>query len=547
MISFAAVCRVAARMLLSVCAGSSFASVADAQEAQIARGKQLFQQHCYLCHQASGQGTTGVFPPLAKSDFLMADKARAIRILCEGISQEITVNGVKYNGTMPPSTLNDAEVADVLTYVRNSWNNSGDTVSAEEVKSVRATTRFKTYDELVKASGFAPLPKAPEGFTLREVVRLPDNPTRLATDEKCKVLYVLCNNGNVWRVDVASGTFRLLLRGERYLDKKLGEPSCLGLALDAQRRLYIVANQRNETVTPVACEVSIFRTTDVNEGDPFDPQPWLRASYPWGIGPFNHCVSHLAFGPDGFIYVNSGSRTDGGEPGKDSKYSTVGETPLTACMWRLDPKAAKPEIEIFARGLRNSFGFCWDDQGRLLATENGPDYDMPEELNVIEKGRHYGFPFQFADSSQKPYPHTPDAPAGQRFTRPVANLGPDGGGSPGQPMYTFEPHSSPAGIVFLGKDFPEGWSGTFLITRFGNLLKKPKDVGFDLLQARLMKKSDGGYEVTVKTAIAPLARPLDITHAGPGRLLIAEYTRPLDFKSGLPQMPGRILELAVKK
>jgi len=516
-------------------------------EAQKARGQALFQQHCHICHQASGQGAPGVFPPLAKSDFLMADKKRSIRILCEGLNGEITVNGGKYNGQMPPSTLNDAAAADVLTYVRNAWGNSGEPVNAEEVKTERTQTRFKTYEELVRASAYAPLPQAPEGFTLRDVVHLPENPTRLATDTAGKILYVLANNGNVWRADTQAGSFRLLLRGERYIDKSLGSPGCTGLMLDPQRRLYIVVNQRNEKVTPVTDEVTIFRTTDVSDGDPFDPQPWLHASYPWGIGPFNHCVNHLAIGPDGFIYVNSGSRTDGGEPGKDPKYSTEGETPLTACMWRLDPKAAKPEIEIYARGLRNSFGFCWSDKGELVATENGPDYDAPEELNVIEKGKHYGFPFQFSDWTKKPYEYTPDAPAGVKFTWPVANLGPAGGGSSGQPLYTFDPHSSPAGIAFLGDDFPEGWRGTFLITRFGNLLKKPKDVGFDLLEARLKKRADGSHEATVKTAIAPLARPIDIVHAGPGRLLIAEYTRPLDHKSGLPQMPGRILELAVKR
>jgi mono/diheme cytochrome c family protein len=513
---------------------------------QSEHGKALFQQHCFLCHLATGQGAPGVFPPLAKSDYLMADKQRSIRILCEGLNGEIVVNGVKYNGQMPPSTLNDQEAADVLTYARTAWSNSGEPVTADEVREERKKTRFKTYEDLVRASAYAPLPKAPDGFMLRDVVHLPENPTRLAGDGKSDVLYVLANSGNVWRVDAKGGSFRLLLRGERYIDKPLGNPSCTGMMLDPQRRLYIVVNQRNEKATPVTDEVTIFRTTDVSDGDPFDPQPWLRASYPWGIGPFNHCVNHLALGPDGFLYVNSGSRTDGGEPGKDPKYSAEGETPLTACMWRLDPKAAKPEIEIFARGLRNSFGFCWSDKGELVATENGPDYDMPEELNVIERGRHYGFPFQFADSSQKPYPHTPDTPTGQKFTRPVANLGPDGGFD-GQPIYTFDPHSSPAGIVFLGNDFPEGWRGTFLITRFGNLLKKPRDVGFDLLQAKLKLRADGTYEATMKTAIAPMARPIDIIQAGPGRLFIAEYTRPLDHKSGLPQLPGRILELAVRK
>jgi glucose/arabinose dehydrogenase/mono/diheme cytochrome c family protein len=514
--------RPAALSLLFAAAFSFAAHALDAPDpAQMARGKELYQQNCFLCHQVTGQGTPGVFPPLAKSDYLMVDKARSIKIICEGISGEMTVNGVKYNGTMPPVALNDAQVADLLTYVRNSWGNQGNAVNAEEVRVVRSNTKFKTYEALVKASGFAPLPKAPEGFTLREVVQFPANPTRLAGDGQGKVVYMLANNGDVWRIDVAGRSFRLLLRGARYTDKELGNVSSTGMVLDSQRRLYIAVNQRNEKVTPVTDEVTIFRTTDVSDGDPFDPQPWLRTSYPWGIGPFNHNVNHMGFGPDGMLYVNSGSRTDGGEPGTNPRYATVGETPITACIWRLDPKAAKPEIEVFARGLRNAFGFCWDDQGRLVATDNGPDADMPEELNVIEKGKHYGFPFQFADSNEKPYPHTPDSPAGNWVTKPVANLGPDGGFN-GKPRYTFHPHSSPAGIVYLGNDFPEGWRGTFLITRFGNLLKKPEDVGFDLLQARLKKTADGsGYEATMKAVLTPLARPIDIIHAGPGKLLIA--------------------------
>ncbi len=529
------------------CGMLSSSCLAEVSEAQLARGKELYQRNCFICHQANGQGSPGVFPPLAKSDFLLADKPRSIRILCEGLKQKITVNGRDYDNQMAPVALKDDEVADVLTYVRNSWGNSGDAVSADEVRDVRAKTRFKTYDELVRASGYAPLPPAPEGFTLREVVRLPDHPVKLASDGTGKTLYVLSNNGDVWRVDVASGGFRLLLKGARYMDKSLGSPGGQGMVLDAQRRLYIAANQRNDSVTPVRNEVTIFRTTDVFDGDPFDPKPWLRTSYPWGIGPFTHCVNHMAFGPDGFLYVNSGSRTDGGESGKDPRYSQDGETPITACLWRIDPKAAKIEtaqIDVFARGLRNSYGFCFDAEGHLVATENGPDADAPEELNIIERGKHYGFPFQFSDWSEKPYPHTPDAPANTTFTRPIANLGPAGGFA-GKPLYTFDPHSSPAGIVHLGKEFPEGWRGTFLIARFGNLLKKPKDVGFDLLQARV-KKTATGYEATMHTVLAPLARPVDLQLA-PGKIFIAEYSRALDHMSGLPMLPGRILELSVKR
>ena len=102
------------------------------------KGKRVYTQVCFACHQPEGQGLAGVFPPLAKSDWLMADKTRAITSLIKGLSGPVTVNGQAYNGVMPPSMLNDEQVASVLTYVRNSWGNSGDIVTVEEVKKAHA-------------------------------------------------------------------------------------------------------------------------------------------------------------------------------------------------------------------------------------------------------------------------------------------------------------------------------------------------------------------------------------------------------------------------
>ncbi len=113
------------------------------KEAQINAGKNLFGGTCSTCHQANGEGLPGVFPPLAKSDFMMADKNRAIEIVLNGKSGPVTVNGKEFNSVMPPmSQLNNDEIANILTYVRNSWGNSGDAVTAEEVAKVKeATTR----------------------------------------------------------------------------------------------------------------------------------------------------------------------------------------------------------------------------------------------------------------------------------------------------------------------------------------------------------------------------------------------------------------------
>jgi nitrite reductase (NO-forming) len=108
------------------------------KELQMEKGKRVFMQACLACHQGEGQGLPGVFPPLAKSDYLMADKARSISAITKGLSGAIKVNGTDYNGVMPPVALNDEQIANVLTYVRNSWGNEGDAVTVDEVKKVRA-------------------------------------------------------------------------------------------------------------------------------------------------------------------------------------------------------------------------------------------------------------------------------------------------------------------------------------------------------------------------------------------------------------------------
>jgi len=109
------------------------------KEIQVEKGKQVFMQTCFVCHQPEGQGIPGQIPPLAKSDFLMADKVRSIRGVLAGQSGEMTVNGKRYNGIMVPlNYLSDEEVANALTYVRNNFGNSGDPVKPDEVRRIRS-------------------------------------------------------------------------------------------------------------------------------------------------------------------------------------------------------------------------------------------------------------------------------------------------------------------------------------------------------------------------------------------------------------------------
>jgi mono/diheme cytochrome c family protein len=114
--------------------------VAKSKPERIQLGQKLFASICVACHQSAGQGRPNVFPPLAGSDFLNADKNRAIKIVIFGRQGEVVVNGIKFNNNMPKFPLNDQDIANVLTFVYNSFGNSGLEVTPEEVKVLRSQT-----------------------------------------------------------------------------------------------------------------------------------------------------------------------------------------------------------------------------------------------------------------------------------------------------------------------------------------------------------------------------------------------------------------------
>jgi nitrite reductase (NO-forming) len=107
------------------------------KEIQVERGNKVFLTSCFACHMQNGEGLPNVFPPLAGSDFLKADKDRAVKIVLKGLSGPVTVNGKTYNNLMPPQEFTDDQVADVLTYVMNTWGNDFGAVSSADVKRVR--------------------------------------------------------------------------------------------------------------------------------------------------------------------------------------------------------------------------------------------------------------------------------------------------------------------------------------------------------------------------------------------------------------------------
>src|SRR5690606_5793495 len=107
-------------------------------EDQVKAGEALFAGTCSTCHRATGQGLEGVFPPLAGSDFIAADPKRIPNVIMHGLSGPVTVNGVEYNSVMPPmGQLTDDEVANISTYVLNSWGNPGGHITKEEAAEIR--------------------------------------------------------------------------------------------------------------------------------------------------------------------------------------------------------------------------------------------------------------------------------------------------------------------------------------------------------------------------------------------------------------------------
>src|SRR5437763_8886486 len=244
-------------------------------------------------------------------------------------------------------------------------------------------------DALHAAAG-EPLPAAPEGVELRAVASFTpqdQEPARNAAHPQTGKLYVLGGDGDVYLLDPAAHSKQRVLAGADYIgqpqrqnlniplpvDAKwvnspitLRATLCLGLAFDGDGRLYVVANVQIPGKIYIN-RVALYRTAPVPaDGMPSKPELWTRFDYPYGVGGFNHGACRIAQGPDGKIYLGSGSRTDHGEAGDESNISRLAEGPhpdvpggpgfaggdFTACILRFDRAKGQQVPEVFSRGNR---------------------------------------------------------------------------------------------------------------------------------------------------------------------------------------------------
>jgi hypothetical protein len=402
---------------------------------------------------------------------------------------------------------------------------------------------------------------------------------RLAKDPRDQSLYLLKGNGDIYGLHLPDGTNAASAQF-LYTSSDHGITSAAGFAIGPDGSMYVVGNQHTASDT--------LNTATVMRGTP-DPASGRRSwivqvktePYPRSKTAFDHEFNAVLISPDGqWLYLNSGARTDHGEEqSTGGLFPGTREIALTSTLFRLPTSATnlflpnnKNQLRaagyIFAEGVRNTFDLAWAPNGDLFGTENGPDRSMSDELNWLQQGHHYGFPWRMGgldnpqqfpnyDPAQDPlldprfiavvngyYHNDPDFPAPPpvAFTEPVVNYGPDAdsfrdpqtgeikdASALGQSTSTFTAHRSPLGLVFdtsgvltakyRGHGFMLSWtpgdpSGSSVAGPF-------EDPSQDLVDLNLVK-TNGEYQAHVVRLVGGFSNPIDAEMIGQ-RLYVVEY------------------------
>jgi glucose/arabinose dehydrogenase len=403
------------------------------------------------------------------------------------------------------------------------------------------------------------------------------NSIRIASDPTDRAIYYLRKSGSIYRLTLAAGAASTSAR--IYQGTDTGVPTATGFAFGPDGTLYVLGTQQSGQQS----------TATVRAGIPTSPggdaRDWVTVArtdaYPRSNTAFDHNFNGIAVSPDGgFVFLNSGSRTDHGEvQSAGGAFPGTREVPLTSAIFRVPASGRDlllPNDEgllrsggyLFADGLRNSFDLAFAPNGDLLAGENSGDRDDNEELNWIREGGHYGFPWRMGDSEtpqqfagydpevdelvdhgfyayqngffhdDPTYPPAPDVP----FIAPIRNAGPDAdsfrdpvtgdvldASDQGTDLGTFTAHRSPLGLVFdaagvLGEEFR---GGAFILgwtagDSQGDSVNGPfRDPGEDLLHLDLRKTGDS-YEVATRRIASGFDNPIDAEIIG-DRIYVLDY------------------------
>ena len=143
-------------------AGAAASAMTAATTNPVQQGERIYLNNCQGCHQQSGRGVPGAFPPLVGSEWVTGRPETLVRILLLGLHGPVQVAGARYEGAMPAwkDVLKDEEIAAVATYIRQWAPNAAAAVPAERVAALRTAlagrTTAWTEAELKSAEGGAP-------------------------------------------------------------------------------------------------------------------------------------------------------------------------------------------------------------------------------------------------------------------------------------------------------------------------------------------------------------------------------------------------------
>lgn len=387
---------------------------------------------------------------------------------------------------------------------------------------------------------------------------------RIAKDPRDQTLYYLKQNGDIYRVNLDTSSTATLV----YTSTDHNVVGVQGMAIGIDGTIYLVGNADTEAGQTKATIVKGVIDATTNQ------RVWSvlaqTANYPKSFTAYDHRFNGAVVDPNNtYIYINSGSRTDHGEvQSNNGLYPNTREVGLTACIIRLpiggqniflpnDRASLRASGYLFAEGTRNTFDLAFAGNGDLFGADNGPDRDMPEELNWLRQGKHYGFPWRMGglDNPQQYSNYNPatDRLLDSRFnavqqgyyrndpTFPpqpqrsllgsIRNLGPDAdsirdavdgqikdANSLRLSIRSFTSHRSPLGLVFDRQNAmsTEFQGDGFLVSwtkgdPTGESVPGPfKDPSEDLLHLDLAKSSDGAsYQVRTKRIAQNFNQPID--------------------------------------
>jgi len=290
-------------------------------------------------------------------------------------------------------------------------------------------------------------------------------------------LHASTMQGNVYAFDAAGNVS--LYTGGFFLP--------IGLAFrPGTNDLYIASRAFPADAVPNEGKVTIVRA-DGSKQDIVTGLPCCYTST-------EHQPNSIAFGPDGRAYLSIGARSDHGEdPGNREVVGQVG--PLEAGILRFNPDGSG--LERFAAGLRNPYDLAFDANGRLFATDNGPDFGGLERLHAIVQDGHYGYPYYGCDKCPAP-------PPGLVITPPMAN---------------FIEHGAITGIsAYTGSAFPANYYNDVFVVLWSAFPGAQKVVRVST------------FPTAVSDFALGFASPIDVTQSPDGALLVADWATGQIFK-----------------